>query len=297
MKRREFDAARTLAIVSRVAAERGIDDQVVLLRAGMNHVFRAGDVVLRVAPDHVDGQGHVELAQRLLEAGLPVVRPLDDAVSLDGFVVTIWEHIDQAHHARIDYQQVGAAIARLHRIDTGWLPPRVRLAWCGQADWLQLESVYMRAAAAGVVDSHDLAVLAREYEALADWQQQARTEPDVVCHGDVHPQNVLMRNDGQAVILDWDSLCLGPAAWDHAPLLTWEERWGGEAGTYEAFAAGYGADLRGSPVAQLLARVRLLAPTLNKIMQGAQDDERAAEARRRVRYWRGDPDAPPWRPQ
>jgi hypothetical protein len=99
------------------------------------------------------------------------------------------------------------------------------------------------------------------------------------------------------VILDWDSLCLAPAAWDHAPLLTWEDRWGGQAGTYEAFADGYGTNLSASPVAHLLARVRLLAPTLNKIVQGAADPERAAEARRRMRYWRGDPIAPPWRPQ
>lgn len=60
----------------------------------------------------------------------------------------------------------------------------------------------------------------------------------MVCHGDVHPQNVLMRSDGRIAILDWDRLCLGPPAWDHAALLTWEGRWGGEPGTYEASAAG-----------------------------------------------------------
>lgn len=295
--RRELDAARATAIVSRVVADRGIDGQAVLLRSGMNLVFRVGDVVLRVAPGHVDGQAHVELAQRLLETGLPVVRPLDDAVVIEGFVVTLWEHIAQPTHARIDYQQLGAAIARLHRFDVGQLPPRLPLPWCGDADWLQLESVYARAAATSVVDREDLAVLARECAALADWQRQALTESVVVCHGDVHPQNVLMRPNGDVAILDWDSLCLGPAAWDHAPLLTWEDRWGGQAGTYEAFADGYGADLRESPVALMLARVRLLAPTLNKIVQGATDAESATEARRRMRYWREDPNAPPWRPQ
>ena len=171
------------------------------------------------------------------------------------------------------------------------------LPWCGDADWLQLESVLARAEAASVVGRDDLAVLARAYAALADWQQQSRAEPTVVCHGDVHPQNVIMRPNGEMVILDWDSLDLGPTAWDHAPLLTWEDRRGGQAGTYEAFADGCGTDLSASPVAQLLARVRLLAPTLNKVVQGAADAERAAEACRRMRYWRGDLNAPPWRPQ
>jgi Ser/Thr protein kinase RdoA (MazF antagonist) len=295
--RRGLDVVRATCTVSRVIADRGIEGQVVLLRSGMNLVFRVRDVVVRVAPEHVDGQAHVELAQWLLESGLPVVRPLDDAVVDDGFVVTVWEFIDQPGHASIDDEQLGAAIARLHRFDVAELPPRFSLPWCGEADWLQLESVYARAVATSVVDRDDVAVLARECAALGEWQEQARAEPTVVCHGDVHPQNVLMRPNGEVAILDWDSLCLGPAAWDHAPLLTWEARWGGQAGTYEAFAEGYGTDLRESPVAQLLARVRLLAPTLNKIVQGATDAERAAEARRRMRYWRGDPNAPPWRPQ
>lgn len=297
MMRRDLDTARAAAVAARVAADRGVSGDVVLLRSGMNHVFRIGEVVLRVGAAGVDGPAHVELARWLLDAGLPVARPLDDAGVVDGLVVTAWEHIDQPPGAAIDYEQLGAAIARLHRIDPERLPARTALPWCGQADWLQLEAVLARAAASGVVGDDDLALLGRQCGELADWQQQARVAPSVVCHGDVHPQNVLMRSDGRIAILDWDNLCLGPAAWDHAALLTWEERWGGQPGTYEAFAAGYGADLRRSPMAQLLARVRLLAPTLNKVVQGADDPERAAEARRRMRYWRGDPHAPPWRPQ
>jgi Ser/Thr protein kinase RdoA (MazF antagonist) len=221
MMRPDLDAARTAAVAARVATDAGIGGQVALLRSGMNHVFRIADVVLRVAPASVDGQAHVELARRLLEVGLPVVHPLDDAVIVDGFVVTAWEHIDQPSGVDIDYEQLGAAIARLHRLDPEQLPARVPLPWCGQADWLQLEKVYAHAAATGVVDDEDLAILARECEALAGWQEQARAAPSVVSHGDVHPQNVLVRNDGQIAILDWDSLCLGPAAWDHAALLTW----------------------------------------------------------------------------
>ncbi len=89
--------------------------------------------------------------------------------------------------------------------------------------------------------------------------------------------------------------CLGPAAWDHATLPTWAERWGGAARDYTDFAAGYGVDLRGSPLARQLARVRLLAPTLNMIIAGASSPAHAEEARRRMRFWRGDPDAPAWR--
>ena len=295
--RGELDVARARDAVSRVVADRGVDGEIVLLRSGMNVVFRAGEVVLRVAPGDVDGQAQVELAGWLSGVGLPVVLPLDDASFVDGLVITLWEHVEQPEHATIDYQQLGAAIARLHGLDVRQLPAGSSLPWCGDAAWLQLDSVFERAAATGVVGSDDLAVLDRERAALAGWQERARAEPAVVCHGDVHPQNVRMRGDGEVAILDWDGLCLGPAAWDHAPLLTWEERWGGQPGSYPAFAAGYGSDLRQSSLAQLLARVRLLAPTLNQVVHGATDAERAAEARRRMRFWRGEPDSPAWRPQ
>jgi thiamine kinase-like enzyme len=117
----------------------------------------------------------------------------------------------------------------------------------------------------------------------------------VVCHGDVHPQNVLMRGD-DVMIIDWDAICLGPPAWDHAALMTWADRWGGAARSYPDFARGYGADLRDSPLAQELAAVRLLAPTINMIINGESNPACAIEAKARMRYWLGDPAAPTWTP-
>jgi hypothetical protein len=78
--------------------------------------------------------------------------------------------------------------------------------------------------------------------------------------------------------------------------MTWAERWGGGARTYTDFARGYGADLRQSPIAQELAKVRLLAPTINMVLNGATDSAKAAEAKLRMRYWLGDPAAPSWTP-
>ena len=123
-----------------------------------------------------------------------------------------------------------------------------------------------------------------------------RDEPGVVCHGDVHPGNVLPTADGP-VLLDWDLLCRGPAAWDHGPLMTWTERWGGEPGIYERFAEGYGTSLRADPLGEAVAELRLVAATLMRVRAGAADPLAAAEAQRRLRWWRGDPDAPTWQTQ
>jgi thiamine kinase-like enzyme len=43
---------------------------------------------------------------------------------------------------------------------------------------------------------------------MRSWHERARRGELVVCHGDVHPRNVLMRGDA-VVIIDWDAIALG----------------------------------------------------------------------------------------
>ena len=99
------------------------------------------------------------------------------------------------------------------------------------------------------------------------------------------------------MLLDWDLMCTGPAAWDHAPLMTWTQRWGGEAGIYERFSAGYGRSFRDDPLAEAIAELRLVAATLMRVRAGRSDPSAAQEAALRLRYWRGDDDAPMWHAQ
>ncbi|MHB1924703.1 MAG: phosphotransferase family protein, partial [Acidimicrobiales bacterium] len=168
--------------------------------------------------------------------------------------------------------------------------------WYAEASWLQLEENLERVARTGVLANDELATLRQVCEELAGWDRLDPGHPVVVCHGDVHPANVLMR-DGEPVIIDWDMICLGPPAWDHAALITWPERWGGHPTDYTDFAGGYGADLSSDLLARRLARVRLIGPTLNMFLLGASSEPHLIEARRRLRYWTGDPAAPQWIPQ
>jgi len=41
-------------------------------------------------------------------------------------------------------------------------------------------------------------------------------EPDVICHGDLHPFNLLVDTDGAVTVLDWSAALLGPRAYDVA---------------------------------------------------------------------------------
>ena len=117
----------------------------------------------------------------------------------------------------------------------------------------------------------------------------------VVCHGDVHPDNVVMTADGP-VLLDWDLLCLGPPAWDHSMLLRLT-RWGwpAAAGTTSSPPAT-GGRFAGDPTAEAIAELRLVAATLMRLRAGLADPAAMPEAQRRLAYWRATTTstAPPW---
>jgi aminoglycoside phosphotransferase (APT) family kinase protein len=52
--------------------------------------------------------------------------------------------------------------------------------------------------------------------AIADLRRSAEDRPDVLCHGDYHPGNVLLGSDGTASVIDWTNAAFGPAAMDVA---------------------------------------------------------------------------------
>jgi Ser/Thr protein kinase RdoA (MazF antagonist) len=194
----------------------------------------------------------------------------------------------------VDWEAVGEMVSRLHRIERNEVGLGYPLPFCGDFPWWDFASTMSEVSA-------DLDTLARRALEAAIARHlptlnEQRVQSPVVCHGDVHPGNVIQSAEGP-VLLDWDLLCRGPAAWDHAPLMTWTQRWGGSPGIYEAFAGGYGRSLRGDMVAEAIADLRLVAATLMRVRAARSNPAAAAEAELRLRYWRGDTDAPPWHPQ
>ncbi len=105
-----------------------------------------------------------------------------------------------------------------------------------------------------------------------------------------------MTDDGP-VVLDWDLMCTAPRGWDHAMLLTLAERWGGDPEVYPAFAAGYGESLADDVTTRRFAELRNVAATLMRVRAGRTDPLARHEADRRLRYWRGEIDAPLWTAQ
>jgi hypothetical protein len=266
-------------------------DPPVLLRAGMNAIFASGPSVLRVSAPTAPAAVSLELARFWQDRGVTVPRPArDDVVVVDDLSVSAWERIEETA-VPIDWTRVGELVRRVHGTQPGALPPSVPLPSPIAFPWWDFDALLGRAGPA--LDEAARKGIGAAIERHRRWKD---FDEVVVCHGDVHPGNVLMRADGP-VLLDWDLLCAAPAAWDHGPMLTWAERWGGRPGEYEAFARGYGCSFRGDPAAIAIAELRLVAATLMRVAASVADPAARPEAERRLRYWRGDPDAPPWTAQ
>lgn len=266
----------------------------VLVRMGMNALFRAGDgVLLRVARPTSSPAQAVWLAELLARAGLRVPAYVRDEAFLHGdhavFAVAAIEECGP-----VDWSEVGSMVARLHRLDLGQVASGFPVPFCGDFPWWNFASLLDEVG--GDLDARSRAALEAAVQRDLPLLSERRSHPSVVCHGDVHPGNVLQSEHGP-VLLDWDLVCRGPAAWDHGPLMTWTLRWGGTPGVYEEFAAGYGRSLRGDPLAEAIAELRLVAATLMRVRAGRSDPAAAREADLRLRYWRGDSEPPQWHPQ
>lgn len=264
-----------------------------LHRRGMNALFAAGSVMLRVgnatAPAHLSH----DLVTVLLAHGIPTVRPIEGLVgSFEGRAVTGWKRLEVTS-APIDWGAVGDAVRRVHelppsRVPAGYpLPDPTRFPWWDFESLLAELGPELDEAARSGIES----AVGTHVPKLAGVASGA-----VLCHGDVHPGNVLVASSG-ALLIDWDLLCVAHPAWDHAMLTTYADRWGGPSDTYERFAEGYGRSYRDDELTVAIATLRNVAATLMRIRAGRRQPDARAEAERRLRYWRNDPDAPMWRAQ
>ncbi|MGQ0830870.1 MAG: phosphotransferase [Microthrixaceae bacterium] len=101
------------------------------------------------------------------------------------------------------------AMARLHALDAAPVRRRLEAHGSPALDVTTFLGALIDAAASAGRD--DLAAAGRW---LTD--HPPAPAPEVVCHGDLHPFNVLVDDAGRATVLDWSASLLGPAAYDVA---------------------------------------------------------------------------------
>lgn len=263
-----------------------------LLRHGMNSLYLSDGVVIRVGAATAPAAALHALVRWLLEVGVPTVPPIDGLVAdVDGFAVTGWRFVREVRRA-IDWRAVGRAVRLVHSLDVAAAPVDYPTPSPTVFPWWQFDE--MLADVGGEVEPRALDGLRSAVERDRGWEERVRTGA-VLCHGDVHPGNVLMSGTGP-LLVDWDLMCVANPGWDHAMLTTLASRWGGDPHAYAAFADGYGRSYADDPLTRALGELRNVAATLMRIRAGRHDPAAAAEAERRLAYWRGDSQAP-WHAQ
>lgn len=253
-------------------------DQAELIRVGSNATVRlSGGVVARVARDESwapIAEREVQVASEFFAAGVPCVRPwpIRQPIVVDGHPVTFWEEIPGPHR-QATVAELGAVLRKLHSMDREVeLPP---LDPWGHAPE-RIEQSPISAAERRVLR----AVLAEVREGWAGARFVLGTGP---IHGDAHMGNLIHGADGNVVLIDFDSACIGPREWDLTPTglqatsLGWISR-----AEYETFVTAYGFDVTAAPAFGLLSRMRELRMTAWIAMHAAESDQTRAEVAHRV---------------
>jgi aminoglycoside phosphotransferase (APT) family kinase protein len=202
--------------------------------ATMAHLRLAGqadgvpdDVVLRVAPDAAMGAKELAVQAAAGDAGVPTPR-IHLTGEAGGPLVGPWSVMDLARGQPLIADLDGAAairrlpsllrqlprrladtMAMIHGIDAQPVTERVRVAAPTVALSVDELWTHLRAVSGALDDD----ALTRALERLRDTRPPH--EDGVVCHGDLHPFNLLV--DGETVtVLDWTGAVVAPPAYDVA---------------------------------------------------------------------------------
>jgi aminoglycoside phosphotransferase (APT) family kinase protein len=186
-----------------------------------------GDLVARVMPDRRIGAKETTIQTEVAAQGFPtpsvhlaggpedglgrafMVMNLATGVPLLGGLGGLGAMAALPRLARRLHDVLGESMARLHRLDP--TPVRARLvdADVGGLGVAALLSGFTEAA--GRCDRADLVAAARWLE-----EHPPAPSPEVICHGDLHPFNLLVDTDGEVTVLDWSASLLAPGAYDLA---------------------------------------------------------------------------------
>ena len=121
--------------------------------------------------------------------------------------------------------------------------------------------------------------------------------PPGVIHGDASSGNLLHDSHGNPVLIDLDGFAIGPREWDliltavYYDSFSWHTR-----EEYEAFARVYGFDIRHWPGYPALRSIREFLMVTWLIQKAAEDDQAAAEARKRISTLRTGASRKDWQP-
>jgi Ser/Thr protein kinase RdoA (MazF antagonist) len=269
-----FSSSAVLPILKQACEQAGLaSDHAELLRIGENAIFclASAPIVVRIARS-ADRMRRVRrelcIARWLATAGVPAIRvyeEIDQPLLVDGHPVSFW-HAVTGGEPEPNHVDLARLLAAFHAAPD---------CPCDLAAFDPIPNSERRLEVPVGIDVRDADFL-RDY--CADLGRRLKrldfALPIGPIHGDAHTQN-LLTDDGQVVLLDFESSAIGPREWDLLPMAVAVDRYGLPEDSYREFADAYGFDVRTWDGYPILREVRELGMT-TWIMQNAQASPAAA---------------------
>lgn len=273
------DASRALRVACRQAGLNPNDAE--LIRVGSNAVYRLSDqVIARIAPAATSAEcarKQVEVSRWLEASHYPAARAkhVEQPVTAERQVVTFWESAsEREEYAHVS--QVAELIHRLHELEAPEVPvlPEMRPfdEECAAVDF-----------ASGISVSDADYLVARLADLRSQYDELEFALPPGPIHGDANVGNVILDRDGEAMLIDLDSFCIGPREWDLVQTALFYERFGWHTEEeYRIFVEVYGFDVMSWSGYQVLADTREVLMTLWLSRRAGASERSASEARKRI---------------
>ncbi|TNC27336.1 phosphotransferase enzyme family protein [Amycolatopsis alkalitolerans] len=262
-----------------------------LLRFTNNAVYRlvSAPVVLRIVGSRTlrhRAERVVAVARHFERHDVPAIRLLpgvDQPIPVGEHLVTAWEYVRPVRR-RATAKDLGPLLRRVHELPSP----------AGVGEWDPMADVRARIADAEELETGDRRFLLRRCAevgaALDELEFPLRRG---LIHGDAHPGNIIVGQDGP-VLCDFDSSCVGPPEWDLTPMAVGRERFGDPARRYRMLADHYGFDVTawdGFPVLRAARELKLTTSVLPILRSHPQV---RAELRRRLTDLRAGRTGHPW---
>ncbi|ARF56069.1 aminoglycoside phosphotransferase family protein [Streptomyces gilvosporeus] len=288
-------AARVMAAACQAAGldERGAE----LIRFGENGLFRlaSAPVIVRVARGEEwlpKARTEVAVSRWLTGEGFPAARlveGLEQPFLIDGHPVTFW-HLILEGDRKATYGELGGMLRDLHALT---VPEGLELPSFDPFDKqdLRLERA--------VIPEDDKVFLRKRWWELRDKYNELRFEtPKGPVHGDAHVQNLMVDDQGQVILIDFEAFCFDHPEWDLMVTAVEHHSLGWQTSEqYADFVGAYGRDLYDWPGYETMRGLQEFGMT-TWLMQNVQEDEvTAAEYRRRIAGLRNDDGPRDWRPR
>jgi aminoglycoside phosphotransferase (APT) family kinase protein len=274
-----------------------IDDRgAELIRLGENALFRlaSAPVIVRVARGEEwlpKARTEVAVSRWLAEEGFlaaRIVEDLEQPFLVEGHPVTFW-HLIVESDRKATYGELGGILRDLHSLT---VPDDLVLPSFSPFDKQELR--IERA----VIPEDDKVFLRKRWRELQDRFAELKFETQKgPVHGDAHVQNLMVDDQGRVILIDFEAFCYDHPEWDLMVTAVEHHSLGWQTDEqYADFVAAYGRDLYDWHGYETLRGIQEFGMTTWLMQNVQEDEETAAEYRRRIVALRND-DAPRnWRP-